>query len=107
MTKQVGEYFLARMQQYGASNGDVYASARKSMGLPTVPASEITAVTDEATCVRISRAIESDHRGDVPVASPAFVVRIGTHYMAMPPSRDGLIFHLDSAFIVRDVIVQQ
>lgn len=94
------------MKQYGSSTSSTYVTARSSIGLPSAAVGTIVFVTDESKCSRASRAIDSAHVG-TPAGSPVYLVQVGTHYMAMPPSTNGLIIHLDNLFTVKNTLVQQ
>lgn len=102
----VGAWFLVRIQDLGTSTAAPDVATRSFLGLPAAPITSIVGVTDESKCLRASRALDSAQVG-VPANSSLYLVQVGTHYMAFPPSTDGVMVHLDNLFTVKKSLQQQ
>ena len=105
-TSQAGPVFLAEWQTNATSTDSATIALRDSIMLPAATLSSILVVSDEAKCSRASRAVDSVHIG-VPINSPLLLVQVGTHYMALPPSPNGLYVHMNSTFTVLNFMSQQ
>jgi hypothetical protein len=93
----MGQWFLIRMKDLGTSTEASDVATRTTLGLPAAPIASIVGVTDEAKCLRASRAIDSAQVG-VAASSSLYLVQVGTHYMAFPPGPSGIMVHLDNLF---------
>ena len=69
--------------------------------MPVTPDSQISMVTDEELCRQASVALDSSFF-EPARQSPVYLARVGTRYVAHPPSigtgEFGYLVHLDSAF---------
>ncbi|HLB10722.1 MAG TPA: hypothetical protein VK617_14370 [Gemmatimonadaceae bacterium] len=63
LTDTTGAIFLAKAQSYGASTWKVYVDSRSTLGIPSVPISQVLGVTDESKCQRASQAVDSINIG--------------------------------------------
>jgi hypothetical protein len=106
LTDTTGAVFLVKAQSYGASTWKVYVNSRSTLGIPSVPISQVVGVTDESKCQRASQAVDSVHIG-APKAGALYLVAVGTHYLALPATTDGVIVHYDNLFTVKNLIGQQ
>ncbi|MEP7088437.1 MAG: hypothetical protein ABI884_14135 [Gemmatimonadota bacterium] len=98
-------WFLTRMQDLGSSTEASDIATRSFLGLPAASIASIVGVTDESKCIRASRALDSAHVG-VSAGSSLYLVQVGKHYMAFPPSTDGVMVHLDRLFTVKKALQQ-
>ena len=106
LTDTTGAIFLAKAQSYGASTWKVYVDSRSTLGIPSVPISQVLGVTDESKCQRASQAVDSINIG-APRGGGLYLVAVGTHYLALPATTDGVIVHFDNLFRVKNLIGQQ
>lgn len=106
LTDPTGAAFLVQAQGYGVSTIKVFVYARSQLGIPSVPISQVVGVTDESKCQRASRAVDSVNIG-APRGDALYLVAVGTHYLALPATKDGIIVHLDNLFTVKNLIGQQ
>jgi hypothetical protein len=86
------------------STADTNATRREFWHIAQVPASEITFVTDSATCDRAARAHAASVNGDTITPYPVHVLRVGpARFIAFNFTRVGEWFHyaiLDSSFAI-------
>jgi hypothetical protein len=106
LTDSTGAQFLVQAQAYGVSTMKVYVDSRSTLGIPSVPISQVVGVTDEAKCQRASRAVDSVNIG-APNGDGLYLVAVGTHYLALPATTNRVIVHLDNLFTVKNLIGQQ